>query len=353
MDGLVYEGWAGGATIDVEVKPQRICEGLIIGVFACAGIRAQVTLRISTPVTRYQTILIAEIEEVNYPSGPPELAADIRARVRISRIMKDNLNLGLKPMECDVTIRRPTGRVGAGNGNWWIGRTIQAGQRYIFFSDAKADPPAIIAEPFGGEELMDGIDSVGDIEQILNSRMLSITDQVRNAVLVLEDSRQHSDFFAQYVAALLDAGSDVETVPLVDLIAGGGDSAFSGQAKESLLFWLYDHSRSPMSRVPPMPGEPPGPANDNLTRVFASLVVRYFGEGPKDASLPPTPVQRQILARYAPFLRTSDHASAVFRRLLISDIAKIQDAAFRCISDRRLTEKEKSEARELVRLLVQ
>ncbi|HLK63468.1 MAG TPA: hypothetical protein VKU19_08510 [Bryobacteraceae bacterium] len=291
---------------------------------------------IVTPVTRSPSVFVAEIEDVKTSSEPSH---GVDVRVRVTRILKDQQQLGLEPGVVEVNVvTEPLTPVSATYGaTWWTFRKIKTGQRFVMFSDHKTSLREMILSPVSSEEVTDEVNGVRDVELMLDASRKPLIEQAQEAALALGEPRRHGWLFAKYVTELLATGTDPETAQLSRVLESDGALAFSDEAKESLLRFLaieygglYGHGV-------------------NLRSALASLTLQYLALQPTQPQERPTLLQRRILD-CLPTIRKTDHDLSALRRVTLPDavIQKLKAQAIQLSSNAHLKPAQRAEARALL-----
>jgi hypothetical protein len=150
---------------------------------------------------------------------------------------------------------------------------VRANRKYLITSFKERDLRSVVTSPDTVRMLDETVDVVGDIELILKCQSMSIPDQVSAVgASIAGGGKSRSSFLSDYIGELLRVGSDSDLAALSQIIEDAGETAFSSEAKYSLLYVLSNDQRVPQA------------ASGKLWPLFVMLTARYLilPDSPKD-----------------------------------------------------------------------
>jgi hypothetical protein len=238
--------------------------------FVSAVSTAAVMPALESPVTRAETIFVAEISDAKPPECgfrsprglPPACVIPVHAR--ITRILKDpdhalahdSFAANLKQIP-NLGLDQPW--------STWDGQQIGPGQQYLLFSRRDGSLPDFLESPSYVELLTGASDSVADVELVLGVASLPLSGQVPPlAEAVSGDGIRHGPLLAWHLNRMLELGSETETSALSRALLNGPADAFSDDGHRNILGWMYDLA----PRAP-----------DRLLHLFVALTLKYFPAG--------------------------------------------------------------------------
>jgi hypothetical protein len=311
---------------------------------AIAQVDVQPTLGIQDEV-----ILLTEIEQVDpgegcgvktsyYYAGASDRCR-ISVRARVVQVLNDPRHQGLATGDFQAEILPRSRLSEPALGRYiWTGVGVAPGDRFVIFSRAGLDPPAMFEAPSGLSLVTADDEAVPDLELILASSSLSLREQAARAAEALTSgSRPRSPYFAQYAATLVCQGSDAETEALAEAIERSKPPAFSDSAKRGLLWSLSNWVRT--SREP----------TRTVLHVLAAEVARFLAAAPDQPSPGEVDIRDSIVKNYVPLIIASGRARDAFRSALTQQLAAellVKAAALE--GDKRFLPNEVSRLRALV-----
>ena len=328
----------------IRLSPLAILIGVLSAV-ALAPAHAAEDARSLTELTRFATIVLTEIGSAQPGEGcsGPLLSSfghvcKTKVHVRLVRIFKDSDHLGLAPSQFEAEILQHTG--GYFETYRWTGQQLKIGQQYLITSD-KNTLPDLFESPAGVVLVTQKEDTLGDVDLILRSASLPLREQASAVTMALTDPvKPHGSFLSNYVAAVLQAGSDAETVALAEAIESSTESAFSDMGKSSLLYQLWVQSSE--SAKP----------RDNLFRTFVTMTARYLLVEPEQRNVDLPDLRVAILHNYLPFILGSERARSALRTALLPTVrSQVRKRALELVEDNRLPADQRAGLRELLAVL--
>jgi hypothetical protein len=323
---------------------------VVLGLSAAAAMAASQT-EVETSVTRFGAIFVAEFEDVGTLrcADPLSPVCTLPVRVRVSRILKDQDRQGLAPSEVNVDLVQSISEGSDRLPHFWSRRNIKAGQAYVVVAPSQKSLAAMIEAPAEAEAITHESDPVADVELILGFAALPLPLQSQAAAeAVASPKAPHSYFLARYIAELLEADKDMDTVALKEALVRSSAQAFSEDARLTLLAHLSASSAPIDSR------------SDGLVQVFVTLAARYFlaqsDESPRPGQewmAPFSRVQVAVLVTYIPQILASERAKTFLRAASRAGLGRqIEQRASQLLGDARTGPERRTQLRQLLDVVV-
>ena len=252
---------------------------------------------VPTVATQNATIFLAEILRAEPGDGCAYFhryrqgRCTTIVRANILRVFKAADEQEPASKEFETTIQQMQVISGIGP---WTDIDILPGQRYLILSRANGSFPTAFKSCLGPILITDDEDTISDLEVILASEALTISQQASSVASALtKATKPRSYFLADYSARLLAASRDFDGVPLREAIENSPDATFSPLARLSLLDRLWDEAKSDSD------------APVELLHTYIVMVARYFNVEQPASETYHRDLSSEILNRHIPFLLAS------------------------------------------------
>jgi hypothetical protein len=255
-------------------------------------------------MSQYRTIFLAEILQVHPPGNVANRDGTLRTavRARAVRVLRNADDQRLTADEFDAAIVQSQTVRPFGRPSTWTGRKIEAGLKYLVFTNARDGLVPAFQTPEIILAITDQEETLADADLILGLGTESIRQQAEAVATVLaHPSKFRSVLMAEFIASLLAMGSASDTAGLRDALEDNLDAAFSNRVQGTLLVRLA--SRAGSLTHPP----------ENQLHAFVTVAVKRFLSEPNEGGAPLTAAQRGLLDNYLQWILESERASAVMR----------------------------------------